>query len=50
MNDPDVKSIFDRMEAEGFDIIEDMSPEESKFYDYSVSFMYPHQVDLLKVL
>jgi hypothetical protein len=50
MNCPATKVIFDKMEAEGFEIVEDMSPEESRIHDYSICLMYPHQIDVAKIL
>jgi hypothetical protein len=52
MNDRsgDSQKIFDDLGKNGWDIVEDMSPEESRFYDYSIRFMYPHQISLINIL
>ena len=43
LNNPDCMKIFKRMEEEGFDIVE--HPEPGEFFpDYSVMFMYPHEI------
>ena len=43
LNNPDCMKIFKRMEEEGFDIVEHPEPGEL-FMDYSVMFMYPHEI------